>query len=236
MGVVAHWIASAVLHVADEHIMPVGDIERAVGGKLHRDRTEITVLGLQQVLPESQFVACAVFRDSVLLRAEEADSVVDNQIALNVIGEMAAADEVQAGGWTDLLGIRNEVRWQRSKFTKRYPQGRWGHPADIGIRGIRKEVLAISIEGNAPRIRNTHAQGAFKLLTLRGVTEEATVGAPLHAIRRFDVAMEERPFGHVERARRVGPEGADGVVRIMVVEPAKDDLRAIGLTVAIEVT
>ena len=48
--------------------------------------------------------------------------------------------------------------------------------------------------------------------------------------------MEERPFGHVERARRVGPEGADGVVRIMVVEAAKDDLRAIGLTVAIEVT
>ena len=46
--VVAVRIAEVVLHVADQRIEPVADVQRAVGAELEIDRAEVRVARLQQ--------------------------------------------------------------------------------------------------------------------------------------------------------------------------------------------
>ena len=233
VDVVAHRVAGAVLHMADEGVMPVGDVERTIRRELHGDRPEIAVGRLQEVLTEGQAEAGAILAHGVLLGTEEADGVVDQDVALDVIREMAAADELEAGGGTHHLGLGHEILRQGGELAEGDLQGRRREPADVRIRSIGEEVLAIGVEGHAPRIRDAQASGALKLTLLRGITEPAAVGAALDAIRGLDVAMEEGAFAHVERAGRIGLESMDRVVGVMVVETAEDDVGLVGDTIAV---
>ena len=215
--------------------MPVGEVERTVRGELHRDRAEVAVLGLQEVVAEGQLEARALLRDRVLLGPEEADGVVDQDVALHVVGEVAAADELEAGGRTDHLGLGHEVGRKRGELAERHAQRGRGHPAQVGVGRIREEILAEGVKGDAPGIGDAHAGGALKLAALGRVAEEAAVGAAFDAVGGLDVAVQERALGQVEGAGRVGPEGADRVVRIVVVEAAQDDLGAVGAAIAVGV-
>ena len=235
VGVVAHRVAGAVLHVADERVVPVREVERTIGGELHRDRAEITVLGLQEVLAEGQLEARALLRNRVLLGAEEADRVVDQDIALDVVGEVAAAHELEAGGRADHLGLGHEVGRERGELAEGHAERGRGHPAQVGVGSVREEILTVGVEGDAPRIGDAHAGGALELTALRGVAEEAAVRAAFDAVGGLHVAMEERTLGQVEGARGIGPEGADRVVRVVVVEAGQHDLGAVGLPVAVRV-
>ena len=109
MDMVAHRVTRAVLHVPDERIVPVGDVQGTIRRELHGDRPEITVGRLQEVLAEGQGETGAILAHGMLLGAEEADGVIDQDIALDVVREMAAADELETGGGAHHLGLGHEV-------------------------------------------------------------------------------------------------------------------------------
>ena len=235
VDVVAEWIAGAVLHVADEYVVPVDDVERAVGGELHVDGAEVAVGAGEQVVAVGAFVAGAVVGDLVLFGAEEADGVVDEDVALDVVGEVAAGDELEAGGGADAVGVLDEVGRVGGKLAVADVHGALGHPAEVGVGGVGKERLSPFVEGGAPRVGDGEAGGAFEVLALWAVAEEAAVGGADGAVGGFDVAVEEGAFAHVDGAGRVGAEGADDVVGVVVVEAAEDDFSGVGAVVAVGV-
>ncbi len=94
---VAPGVPYRVLHVPDERVEPVHDVERAVGPELQRDGPEVRVGRLQERFDLDAAEPRPVFDDAVLLGAEKADRVVDQEVALRVVGEVAARDELDAG-------------------------------------------------------------------------------------------------------------------------------------------
>ena len=54
---------------------------------------------------------------------------------------------------------------------------------------MEEEVLAPSVEGDAPWVRDAHLDGAFEHAALRGVAEEAAVDAADWAVGGFDVGV-----------------------------------------------
>ena len=64
VGDVALRIANRMLHVADQRIEPIDQVQRAVGPELHVDRPEIAIARLQQRLDRFGGEARAFFADS----------------------------------------------------------------------------------------------------------------------------------------------------------------------------
>ena len=50
VGLIAVWVTNVVLHVADDDVLPVGDIERSVAADLEVGRSEVAVAGDEQIL------------------------------------------------------------------------------------------------------------------------------------------------------------------------------------------
>ena len=70
-------IPSAVLHVPNERIMPVDQIERTIGRKLHIHRPEIWVRTFDQIVPKLALISGPIVHHRMLLGPEESDGVVD---------------------------------------------------------------------------------------------------------------------------------------------------------------
>ena len=96
MGVVAVRVAERVLHVADQRIEPVDDVKRSIRPELEGDRPEIGVGRLQERLDRRARESRAVFLDAIPQNALEADVVVQKVVALGVVGEMTAVDQLAA--------------------------------------------------------------------------------------------------------------------------------------------
>ena len=70
------WIARVMLHMADEWIMPIDDVERTIGRDFQIDRTVIAVTGNSHVLPELGFEPGSVLQHLVLLGTQKTDGIV----------------------------------------------------------------------------------------------------------------------------------------------------------------
>ncbi len=117
VGVVAIRVADVVLHVADDHVVPVGHVEGAVRTDDGVGRPEVAVLTLQQgprgrapdlaelplrprlrlavLVRAGDFrlgrhlrVGLAVAIEVVLLHSQEPDRVADQEVLLHVVGEV----------------------------------------------------------------------------------------------------------------------------------------------------
>ena len=93
MLVVAFGVAGTVLHVADEDVGPVDEIERSVGGKLKIHGTEILIAAVtfEEVVTEIYFEESRfrVVLHTMLFGSKEANGVAEDDIALDFIGEVA---------------------------------------------------------------------------------------------------------------------------------------------------
>jgi hypothetical protein len=96
VDVVAERVAGVVLHVTDEDIVPVDQVERAIWGELEVDGAEVAVVGLEEVVAEFGFPAGAFVIDGVLFDAEEADGVAEEDVALDIVREVSGGDEFEA--------------------------------------------------------------------------------------------------------------------------------------------
>ena len=88
-------ITSTVLHMADKGIVPIDQIKRPIGSKLHIHWSKISVRTLHQIVAKSTLVARPVVNESVLLHSLEANCVVDKNIALDFIGKMTTGHKLQ---------------------------------------------------------------------------------------------------------------------------------------------
>ena len=233
VDVVAERIAGVVLHVPDEDVVPVDDIQRAVGREFEVAGAEIAVGGFQEIVAECRFVSGAVVRDGMLLYAEEADGVSDQYIALDLVGEMAGGNEFKAGRGTDGLTFRDEIRGSRSFHAVGRLEGNRQRPVPRRARGVDEEILAPLIEGEAPWIGDVHLDGALQLGFLRAETVEASVHPAHRAVGSFHVGVEENPLAQHERAGGIGGIGADRVVSVVGVEAGEHHFFGVGLVVAI---
>ena len=111
---VAQWIAGVVLHVADQGVVPVDDVERAVGCEFEVHWAEVGIGGFEQILAKFGFVADSVIDDRMLFNSEKPDVVAKQHIALNFVGEMAGGNELKPGGGAHRIATGGEVGRRRS--------------------------------------------------------------------------------------------------------------------------
>ena len=103
---VAARIAKMILHVADERIVPIGDVERAVWTHPHIDGTKRVVGGNNQWSKLFQSVTRAVVgktptRHAILFERS------GNQISLPIVREMSSADDFAASKFSLSTGNWN---------------------------------------------------------------------------------------------------------------------------------
>src|SRR5690625_6085484 len=96
MSVIPKRIAGVVLHMPDQHVMPVCNIERAVGGELQIHRPEIGIISPEQILTVAAAVARSVILQGVLLGAQESDRIVNQEITLYFVRTVTAGYKIQS--------------------------------------------------------------------------------------------------------------------------------------------
>ena len=123
--VVAVGVADVVLHVADDDVVPVGNVEGSIFAEDGIARAEVLVAAHEQAarlvlsdaaigLRDFDGEVCAsglapdrsglgIAGEVVVLDAEEADDVADEEVALHVLGEVGAADDFAGGDGAHFL-------------------------------------------------------------------------------------------------------------------------------------
>ena len=91
-------VPQVVLHVTDDRVVPVAEINRAIRADVDRGRAEVRVAGRNEVFECFAFEAGALLADLHAVDALEADDVAVQKISLKLLGEVAAGEE--AGPWT----------------------------------------------------------------------------------------------------------------------------------------
>jgi hypothetical protein len=215
--------------------VPIDEVERAIGCEFEIDGTVVAIAGFDEVLAVFGFVAGFGVEHLVLFGAEEADGVVEEDVALDLIGEVAAGDEFESGGGADALAFFEDARRFGGELAVVEIDGAGSHPVEVGVGGFEEKGLAVAIEGGAPGVGDGEAGGAFEVVALGRVAEEAAIGTADGAVGGFDVAVEEGAFAHVDGAGGIGAEGADDVVGVVIIESAEDDFADVGFVVAVGV-
>ena len=233
MEVVAIRVAQRVLHVAHERVVPVDDVEAAVGAKLQIDGPEVGVVRLEQRIDGIGREPGAVITHLVLEDSLEADAVVEQVVALCVIGKLPATDELTARGRTPLL---LQKLFQAGVLLRIVDVAREGGAEVVGAaRGVGHEILPPAVERLAPGIREAVRHEDVKLLSLSVVAEDAGIGAPLRATDRLHRRLMKRALLHEQPAGRIAREGTDRVVRVGRIEPVEYDLADVSLVIAVGV-
>ena len=93
---VTQGISCIVLHVSDEDIVPIHNVEGAIWGSFHINGSKIPIRGNDQILSPLAGKADSVIQHLVLLGTQKSDGIVDDHIALNVIWKMSAGDKFQS--------------------------------------------------------------------------------------------------------------------------------------------
>ena len=103
VNMIAVGVTGVVLHVANQSILPIHHVKRTVGSKLQVGWAEVEVLGYQEIVTVFGGEAGVLIHHLVLLDAEKADVVVDQDVALNLVREMATGHELDPGSWAHLV-------------------------------------------------------------------------------------------------------------------------------------
>jgi len=223
---VATFIAEGVLHVAEDGVVPVGDVEGAFGAELEVDGDAGFVVRFEDFAEAIVFEGGAVFRPIVEEDALEVFVLVGEDLALEVIGPVTAGDEFLAAVAVVAVAVAGV-----------------GDIVSLGLvdeRGVVMtgdvEVLAPAIDGVAPGIAarwetrdDVEASGAW-VEAVDGV-----VLATAWAVDGFDLGVMEDALLHVESAAGAPDKVVDGVVAVFAAEAMEEDGFAIGLVVAIGV-
>src|SRR5258705_65040 len=103
VGFIAVGVTEARLVMADDRIVPVADVQRAVRAKFYIDRTEISAGGADQWRRILKPKTCAVIHE-----LDRPDRIIDisagDQSALPVVGKMFRANNVPSTALASLAG------------------------------------------------------------------------------------------------------------------------------------
>ena len=84
--------------------------------------------------------------------------------------------------------------------------------------------MSIVVESQTPWVGNTKLRIAENSLFLRTVAVETSIRSPLRSEGRFYVAVKKYTFAHDKGTRRVSAKSGDGMVGVVVIESAEDNL------------
>ena len=96
---VAVGVSHVVLHVSDQSVVPVCDIDRSIAADFHVAGTEVWIVRKQDRLNLFGCNICSVNADFVLQHAKESDCVTDQEISLVITREMAAGKKPRRCDW-----------------------------------------------------------------------------------------------------------------------------------------
>ena len=132
---------------------------------------------------------------------------------------MTAGNEFQTGGGSHLVGRDQIGSLDIDAVDRLHRTGH--HPGKFGAGGVQKKVLSVVVERDAPGVGHPKLSIVDQFSALRSVAIKYAVVAAHGAVRRFHVGVAEQAFRHHDRAGRIGAKRGDGVVGIVVVEPAQ---------------
>ena len=204
------------------------------GPDLDIGRPEVRVAGREDRLELGAGEAGALVLDLVAENALEADHVGDEQVSLELLGEVAAAEELDARGGPGAL----LVDLGRAGVLVRVVDVAREQRAVGGDRAgaVDHDVLAPAVEGVAVGVGEAVGDVNLELLRLRLVAEDPRVrAADRRAVRRLDLGLVERSLLKIKGAAGVELEAVGGVVRVGRIEAGEDSLADVGLVVAVGV-
>ena len=213
-----------MLHVPDQRIEPIDQVQGPFGSELDVDRAEVAIGRLQQRLDRIGGKARPVFADLILQHPLKADAVVEQVIALYVVGKVAAGDQLAAAGGPPLLG---QKFLQVAMLVGIVGLSAEGGAEVIGsARGVGHEVLPPAVDVMSPRVGEVVIDKDLEFSGAGLEAEQAGVVNPLRAEGGFDLREVENALVEVRCSARVPSEGVDGMVRIGRIEARQDRSRA----------
>ena len=233
MDLVAVGIAEVALEVTDEGIMPIDDVERAVGPDIGVDGAEIFVGRLDDVGLADAFDAGAVIGEFHAVDALEADAVRVEIISPIFFGEMGAGDDRAAGA-----GARGAVPdgFQAGVFAGVVEfAGERGGEVGVVAGGVGDDIVAPIVEGAAVGIGEAVGDVGLEAAGEGFVTVEGAVDVAHGAERGLDLRAVENAVAENDRAARFIDEGVGGVVGVGGVETHEDAFTRISFAVTVGV-
>ena len=205
-------IAQVMLHVSDDRIVPVGEIDRAVGPQLDVDRPEVGIGRGHDVLQRFPFDARAVFSDLDAINALETDDVQVEEIVLELFREMATAKHA---------GRRARTRGPVPELAHAGMLGRVIEAAAercievIRVAGgVRDDAVAPAIEHLAVRIGEAVRDVGLELASARLEAVDRRVVVTQRTVRRLDLRAVKDAVAQVNCAARIKRQRVGSVMRI----------------------
>ena len=198
MVVVALRIAGVVLHVPDEGVVPVEEVQRAIWSELEVHRAEVRIAGADEVAGQGAGEPGSVFAHRAEVETQEPNAVAGHELTLPVFREMPGGDELRARGGPRPLG---HILARALDFHAIRHLGRDGQtPVILAAGGVGQHALLPVIEGDAPGVVDVALDGALQAEVLRIEAPGAAVVHALRTVGRLDLAVQEAALEQIERA------------------------------------
>ncbi len=231
MRLVAPRVAEIDFAVLDDGVVPVRDVERAVGADLDVDWAERRVVALDDLghfLARKAAAVVAELEPADAVRAE----VARDQVALPVGGKMFALDDLEPA----MLGAAGvEAADDAFGFVSGNHDAAGEDEVDpLVARAVGGEHVPLLVPRHPPRVDESRRKDA-ELLRARVVLPKPAGHQPLYPVRRFDVAVDVDRLSKEHRPARRPAEGVDDVVRVLGAKSAQNDLALVRFPVAVGV-
>src|SRR5438128_1084525 len=125
MNMIATWVAQVMLHMTDDRILPLQEIDRAIRAYFNIDRTEIRVIGFQERCDLLAGKSAVCIDDLVLKDPEKGNDIENEQVALHGIGKLPAGKNFHACAGARVLFVKL-----------------WGPLVTLGIVGHSRKACA----------------------------------------------------------------------------------------------
>ena len=227
-------VAEVVLHVADDRVLPIDEVEGAVRPRLHVHGAEVRIGAAEDRFEFGAFDAGTALFDLVAQQPLEPDDVRDDQVPVEVVGEVLAGEvfHAAAGARALLVDLRRPAVLGRVIEVP----GEERAVVRVGSRAVDDDIPAPFVEDVAMRVGEAEADVDARLLRPRVVAEDGAVGDALgRAVGRLELAVVEGAFLEVNRPARIGGEAVGRVVRVGRIEAVEDPLADIRLAVVVGV-
>ena len=225
MFVIAVGVAHVVLHVTDESVVPVGNVQRAVTAHLDVARAKVGVTRDDDGLHFAGGDVRAVVFELVRQHAEETDGVANEKVALVLRAKMRAAEDAAGGHGPHALLV---------KLLRRTHAAADVHVAAGAGRAVGGELKTPTVKGVAVRVR---PDGEMKL-DLEGARIETihTTARGAESLRgRFHVRHVKHAARPVQPAAGPDSERVGGVMRVRAGNTLREPDAHVGLVVTVGV-
>ena len=229
MRAVATLVAEVNLAMLDDRVVPVGDIDRAVGAHLHVDRPERHPLRVDEIGQLFTGEARALIGEP-----EAADAVgpkiIRDELALSIVGQMAAVDDLEAAVFraTRIHAVENPRRACCCLIGRA-----WEAVIDsLAAGAVGDERPAPAVEGMTPGV-DPAAGEDIERERLRSKPPDAARVEPADAAGRLNMTMDIDRLIEIEPGIGAIAKRVDDVVGVFRAEAGEHHPPAVGLAVAV---